>query len=177
MRGSPTGSPAAGRPTGTDPAARSLPARLWARFGHLVAELGKFGVVGGIAYVIDVTVFNLLLSAAGPYLAAVASTTVAATGAFVGNRSWTWRHRARTGLHREYLLYFGFNLVGLLIALACLWLSHHLLGLAWPAVFHTRLADNVAKNLVGTALGTLFRFWAYRRFVFTAPVPAPDAGR
>jgi putative flippase GtrA len=28
------------------------------------------------------------------------------------------------------------------------------------------LADNVSANVVGTILGTLFRFWAYRRWVF-----------
>jgi hypothetical protein len=39
-------------------------------------------------------------------------------------------------------------------------------------VFTGRIADNVAKNLVGTAFGTLFRFWSYRRFVFRA---TPDA--
>jgi hypothetical protein len=33
------------------------------------------------------------------------------------------------------------------------------------------LADNISGQLVGTALGTLFRFWSYRRFVF------PEAGR
>jgi putative flippase GtrA len=140
---------------------------LWDRFGHLVHELGKFGVVGIIAYAVDVGVFNLLLDPLhSSYAAGAISMTVAATVAFVGNRFWTWRDRERSALHREYLMYFGFNLVGLLIGLSCLWLSRGLLGHWWPAVFHTRLADNIAKNLVGMAFGTLFRFWSYRRFVF-----------
>ena len=29
------------------------------------------------------------------------------------------------------------------------------------------LANNISGTFVGTALGTLFRFWAYRRFVFS----------
>jgi putative flippase GtrA len=148
---------------------------LWQRFGHLVHELGKFGVVGAITFVIDVTIFNLLLHALGPFWAATVSMTVAATAAFLGNRFWTWRHRERSGLHREYLLYFGFNLIGLLISLGCLWLSHNALGHVWPDVFHTRLADNVAKNGVGMALGTLFRFWSYRRFVFPEVARPADA--
>lgn len=123
-------------------------------------------MVGGISYVVDLTVSNLLLGPIGWLWATVASVTVAATIAFIGNRFWTWRDRERSGLRREYLLYFGFNLVGLGIALACVWLSQNVLGHFWPDVFKTRLAYNVAKNLIGMALGTLFRFWSYRRFVF-----------
>ena len=43
---------------------------------------------------------------------------VSATVAFLGNRFWTWRHRERSGIAREYSLYFLFNVVGLVIALA-----------------------------------------------------------
>ncbi|SNT18179.1 Putative flippase GtrA (transmembrane translocase of bactoprenol-linked glucose) [Asanoa hainanensis] len=143
-------------------------ARLRGRFGHLVKELGKFGTVGGIAFLVDLVIFNLLISGDGtpPLLAKTISTVIAATLAFVGNRFWTWRHRERSGLHREYLLYFFFNAVGLGIGLACLGISHYILGAMWPAVFQTTLADNISGQFIGTAFGTLFRFWSYRRFVF-----------
>ena len=107
-------------PSTTAPAApRGWLHALWARFGHLVHEVGKFGVVGAIAYVFDVGISNLLLGPIGWLWATVTSVTIAATIAFIGNRFWTWRDRERFGLRREYLLYFGFNLVGLGIALAC----------------------------------------------------------
>ena len=38
--------------------------------------------------------------------------------------------RPPSSLHREYVLYAIFNVIGLLISLACLWISHDLLG-AW----------------------------------------------
>jgi putative flippase GtrA len=141
---------------------------LWQRFGHLVRELGKFGVVGGLAYAIDVTFFNVFLSSLGGIGAKISSTVIAASAAFIGNRFWTWRDRERSGLRREYLLYFFFNAVGLGIALACLWLSHSGLGHFWPRVYHTRLADNIAAQGFGLVLGTTFRFWSYKRFVFVA---------
>ncbi|GHJ50279.1 hypothetical protein Cs7R123_76210 [Catellatospora sp. TT07R-123] len=150
-----------------EPAAGLLP-RLLDRFRHLLRELGKFGVVGGLAFLLDFAVFNLLLST-GWLAATLVSTTVAATAAFLGNRYWTWRHRESASLAREYGLYFFFNAVGLGISLAVLWFSHDVLGGAWPEVFQTRLADNVSKMLVGNAIATVFRFWAYRRFVFTGP--------
>jgi putative flippase GtrA len=158
----------------TGPVDRGLLAGLWRRFGHLVHELGKFGVVGAASFVVDLTISNLLLGALGPFWSAAVSMTVAATLAFAGNRFWTWRHRERSGLHREYLLYFAFNLVGLLISLACVWLTWSVLGHFWPATFHSRLAYNLAKNGAGMALGTLFRFWSYRRFVFPEVARAVD---
>jgi putative flippase GtrA len=147
------------------------------RFGTLVREMGKFGIVGGIAFVCDLAIFNVLLQLGTETLTAkTISTCLAATVAFTGNRFWTWRHRERRNLAREYTQYFLLNAVGLGIALACLAISHYGLGQIWPAL-QSPLADNVAGQLVGTALGTLFRFWSYRRFVFRAGPETPPADR
>ena len=124
-------------------------------------------MVGGICYAIDFGIFNVLLALTGePYGAKTVSTIIAASIAFVGNRYWTWRDGDRSSLRREYLLYFSFNLVGLLIGLACIGISYNVLGSIWPEVFRSALATNIAANLVGVGLASLFRFWAYRRFVF-----------
>ena len=148
---------------------------LYQRFRHLIHELGKFGTVGGVAFTVDTIVYALLLDTNLETLTAKTLTTVvSATVAFLGNRFWTWRHRERSGLAREYSLYFAFNVVGLMITLAVLGLSHYGLGSVWPEVFQTKLADLIAAQIVGTAFGTLFRFWSYRRFVFLA---APKVGR
>ncbi|WP_229783649.1 GtrA family protein [Pilimelia anulata] len=150
---------------------RSVVAAVWARVGHLAHELGKFGTVGAVAFTVDTLLFYALNARLEPLVAKTLATVVSATVAFLGNRFWTWRHRARSGLGREYGLYFLLNTVGLAIALAVLAASHYGLGALWPA-FRTDLADLVAANVVGTALGTLFRFWSYRRFVFlTAETP------
>jgi putative flippase GtrA len=147
---------------------------LWARFGHLVHELGKFGIVGITAYATDLAIYLVLYDTFGWFWAKVASTVIATTVAFLGNRFWTWRHRERSGLRREYLLYFFFNAVGLGIALGCLWASHSGLGYFWPGIFHTKLADTIAAQGVGLVAGTIFRFWSYKRFVFVAA--SSDAG-
>ena len=49
------------------------------------------------------------------------------------------------------------------IAVGTLAISHYVLGFTSP------LADNIAANVVGLALGTAFRVWSYRRWVFRAP--------
>ncbi|MFG2099110.1 Putative flippase GtrA (transmembrane translocase of bactoprenol-linked glucose) [Micromonospora echinaurantiaca] len=138
------------------------------RFGHLVRELSKFATVGGIAFLIDFALFNYLTGVRDvePVIGKTISTVIAATVAFLGNRFWTWRHRRGANPAREYALFFFFNGVGLGIAVACLAVSRYGLGSIWPEVFQTPLADNIASFIVGTGLGTLFRFWSYRRFVF-----------
>ena len=135
------------------------------RFRSLLRELAKFGTVGFLSLLIDLTVFNLMLQALPdkPLTAKVVSTAVSATNAFVLNRHWSFKHRARTTLRREYALFLVLNSVGLAISLLCLSISHYVLGL------DSVLASNLAANGVGLVLGTAFRFWAYRRFVWTSP--------
>jgi putative flippase GtrA len=103
-----------------------------------------------------------------PLTAKAISITAAATFAYFANRHWTWHDRARSGLRREYALFFLFNLVGFGIAEACLAISEYGMNQ------HSVLARNISANIVGTLLGTLFRFWAYRKWVF---VEADDENR
>ena len=130
-------------------------------------ELAKFGIVGLSALVIDIGLFNLLRFAGGqgpmydrPISSKIVSVAVATTFAYFGNRYWTFRKRGRTNMGREYLKFFGLNAIAMVIAIACLWFSHYLMG--WDSV----LADNISANVVGLSLGTTFRFWSYRKFVF-----------
>lgn len=143
----------------------SLARQLYARWQLLVHELAKFGIVGAVCYVIDVGLFNVLHSGAGvgPLTSKTISTIVAATCAYLGNRHWSFTHRARTGLRREYSLFVVLNAVGLVITLATLGFSRYVLGLT------SLLAVNIAGNVIGTGLATCFRFWAYKRFVFLHP--------
>ncbi len=132
-------------------------------------EVAAFGVVGLCGYTVDVGLFNLLRYAGDPGLlpdkpltAKAISVVVATLVTFVGNRYWTWRHRRGGAARREVALFFCFNGIGMGISLACLAVSHYLLG------FDSALADNISANGVGLALGTTFRFWAYRTHVFPA---------
>jgi len=157
-------------PTSSD---SSLLRSLYGRVEHLVHEVAKFGLVGLAALVVDVGLFNLLCYGTGPLhgkvlTAKIVSVCVATTVAYFGNRYWTFRHRGRTSFGREYLLFFVLNAVGLAISVGCLWFSHYALGLT------SALADNISANVIGLGLGTLFRFWSYRRWVF--PDDAVAAG-
>ena len=149
--------------------------RLRASMSAVAREFAKFGIVGLIALVVDIGIFNILRFAGGegplydkPLTAKVVSVVVATFVSYLGNRYWSFRHRGRTRMRREVPLFFLLNGIAMLIAVACLWLSHYVLGL------DNAIADNVSANVVGLALGTAFRFWSYRRFVFPA-IPAGTA--
>jgi putative flippase GtrA len=151
--------------------------RLRGAIGVLYREAIKFGVVGAAAFVIDVGVMNLLRATVledKPTTAKVISASVATAFAWVGNRAWTFRHRRSRRMHHEALLFFATNGVALLIGAGTIALSHYGLGLQSLA------ADNIA-NVIGIALGTLFRFWAYRTLVFAgfhaAEEPTPPVAR
>ena len=135
-------------------------------------EMLKFGTVGAVAFVVDVGLFNLLTtslwpgSGGGPLdghekIAKIISASIATVVAWLGNRYWSFRHRRQASRSREFLTFALMNVVAMGIAVLCLAVSHDLLG------FTSHLADNLSGNLVGIGLGTLFRFWAYRTFVFT----------
>ena len=135
-------------------------------------ELGKFGVIGSIAFLIDLIIFNFLRFAGGegvlfdrPLTAKVLSVLVATTFAFAGNRHWTFKERSRSTIRRQYIMFFVFNVIGMAISLACLGISHYVLG------YESALADNISANFVGLILGTMFRFWGYHNWVF----PEKDA--
>jgi putative flippase GtrA len=132
-----------------------------------------FGIVGFVAFLVDVGVFNLIRLgtdslegwAHSPLLAKAVSVSLATVAAWLGNRLWTFRHRRRDDVQRELVIFVVMCCIGLAIALSCLGISHYLLNLRSP------LADNISANGFGLVLGTAFRFWAYRRFVFNQVAP------
>ena len=79
---------------------------------------------------------------------------------FYGSRNFAFKHRKPSGPGGGALIYVVINLVSFVIPMGCLWITRNVIG--WDSV----LADNVSANLVGASLGMLFRFWAFRRFVF-----------
>ncbi len=135
-------------------------------------EMVTFGAVGVANLLIDVGLFNVLLLGLrhDAAVAKAVSTTAATVSSYFMNRHWTWRDRTRSGMHRELPLFVALSAVGLGIAEACLWISHDLLG------YTSALADNVAANGFGLALGMVWRFLSFKKWVFTAPlVPAEPA--
>jgi putative flippase GtrA len=145
-------------------------ARLVDRARHLGPEATKFAIVGLTGVALQVVVFNLLRYAGPAYVGVLEhkpiTAQVIAIGAatvvtYLGNRHWTYRHQEKGRVSRELPIFVTLNAIAIAIGALCLAVSHYVLDLTSP------LADNLSGNVIGLGLGTLFRFWSYRRFVFT----------
>ena len=135
----------------------------------LASEVGKFGAVGAVAFVVTDACTNLLhfRAGAGPLVSNLIASVIAMAISYLGNRYWTFGGRQRSGVRREGILFLLLNGVGLAIQLACLGLATYVLSL------HGHLSYNVAL-VAGIALGTLFRYWSYRTLVWRAQPATPQ---
>jgi putative flippase GtrA len=144
----------------------SVVRRAWA---NVLSYFVKFGVVGLVGVGIDVGIFNLLRLGDGVDAwwingaigAKVVSTSIAIIANWLGNRFWTFRLERHKHIAREFVEFVVASLVGMGVTLACLWISHYVLGLT------TLAEDNISANVVGLALGTLARFVLYRFWVWS----------
>ncbi|MCU1599321.1 MAG: sugar translocase [Frankiales bacterium] len=133
------------------------------RLRHLGPELFKFLVVGGICFVVDTALsYSFRFEAGlGPNTAKSLATVVATVLSYLLNRLWSLAHRvdAERGHRRDIVSYGVISIVGLVITWIPISVTYYLLGL------HGKLAYLVAI-VVGTAITTVFRYWAFRRWVF-----------
>jgi putative flippase GtrA len=143
-------------------------ASLHRRLAALIPELAKFGVVGGIGAIIDLGGAAYLHSGMhiGGMEAKAISIAVATVVTYLGSRFWTFRHRVNQALRRETTLFVALNVVGLVIAEIVIAFTIHGLG------DKSALAYNAA-SVVGTGLGTIFRYFAYKKWVFLRPEVTP----
>src|SRR5947209_2417272 len=84
------------------------------RLRRLAPEAIAFGVIGAGNTLLYMAI-TLVLLPIGAVKATIVGTVVTTTLAYLANRYWTYRNHTRTALRREYTLFFGFNLAGMVI--------------------------------------------------------------
>ena len=140
---------------------------LWHLF---VKELMKFGVVGALAFVINASLVWVLMHT--PYFAEshikakFVATVVAIIFSWVANRMWTFREKRQDDKKKELVQFLVANGIGMAIELGCLGVSYYVLGLT------SATASFVSGTIIGTILGTVFRYFAYRFWVFSTTLDA-----
>ena len=148
-----------------------------ARLRRLAVEAFKFLTVGGVGFVVDVGLSNVLAYGLGPIpalldgspiKAKLVSTIVAMIVVWIGNRLWTYGDRTTGSNLRGIILFIVVNLVGMVITVAPLGVTWYLLGM------RDQLTYNISTNVIGIALATAFRFYAYRTWVFKDSTPPAE---
>lgn len=127
----------------------------------LAKELSAFGVVGAVNFALDIGIFQLLYAhvGMGALPAKVISTVVTTTTAYVMHRHWSFSHRARVGIRREYPVFVLVNGLTLLLSLAIIGFVRYPLGETDPWVLQM-------ANVLSIGIGTVIRFLCYKRWVF-----------
>jgi putative flippase GtrA len=142
------------------PSARPLTERL----RRVAPEAFAFGVIGAANTALYLAITYVALPI-GAVKATVLATVITTTLAYLANRYWTYRHHTRSALRREYTLFFGFNVVGMVIQSGSVAIAKY--------GFHLNESDHklliMAITLGAAGVATVFRFWAYRTFVFLKP--------
>jgi len=149
-----------------------LVAKIIATIRKLYAEMFKFGVVGAVGVVSDVTSSNLLwrYTGLGHTVASVGGTCVATVTAYLGNRYWVFRDRPADARRREMALFALISLIGLVIENSFVFVADHMLG------YHSIIAANVAKFVFGLPVAGVFRFTTSHLFVFPEAIAAEPYG-
>lgn len=126
---------------------------------HTRKEVGGFLAVGVAAVVLDFALFNGLMWLGWKVWAANAvALFLSMTFAFLGNYKWTFAHREIKSLVHAYSAFAGINLVAVVFIEAVVVLVEAVWspGALWL---------NIAKA-VATAIATVARFFAYKKWVF-----------
>jgi putative flippase GtrA len=108
-----------------------------------------------------------------PVTALAVAVIVATIVSYVLNREWSFSTRGGRERPHEAALFFLISGVGVAINAAPLAVSRYLLHLRQPAVslFTQEVADFASGILLGTLLAMVFRWWAFKKWVF----PQADA--
>lgn len=139
----------------------------------------RFLAVGALSTVIEIAGFNLLLLAGvGPVAAKVLASLIALVNAYVGNREWAFRSRARTAAGRQALLFIAVNAFCTGIGAGAVWLGAR----GWEAVLGEPGAVGInLVNIMAIAAVTVVRFVLYHYVVFPpgrrVPEPERRSGR
>ena len=138
---------------------------------RLANEVAKFGVVGIVGVVVQLVAFRFLLDSMpnATVRANVIATLIAIGTNYIGYRYWVYRDAdAKTRTH-EIMLFLVFSGIGLVIQNAVLY------ALTYGLDLHQKSLA-LLFTMIGIGVATLFRFWAYRTFVFTRSADSADGG-
>ncbi|MCF2587288.1 GtrA family protein [Brevibacterium sp. UCMA 11752] len=136
---------------------------------RLAVEVFKFLTVGGLGYIVDVGLSNVLAYGLGsippllegsPIKAKIVSTIIAMIVVWIGNKLWTYGDRTTDSNLRGILLFAAVNLAGMAISVIPLGVTWYLFDM------RDQLTYNISTNIIGVGLAMIFRFYAYRTWVF-----------
>jgi putative flippase GtrA len=145
-----------------------LPKRLYQRLTLGQQQFLKFGMVGGVGFVVDAGTFFILTNYLGGGLVSsrfVSSLVFGMTATFLLNNFLTFRGQGSGSLLSRYLRFATANIIGNLLNIGT-----HAVLVENLALFHRIPLLGVGA---GTFVGLIFNFVGSKYFVFRSASPQP----
>jgi len=122
----------------------------------LIAQFAKFGVVGGIAFVIDYGLMVLLTELGGinPIISAAISFTISVLFNYAASMRYVFEHRSDLSRKRELFLFILFSVIGLAINEAIMVVGVDFIGVSYLIV-----------KLFATAIVMIWNFWSRKKWL------------
>jgi len=142
-------------------------------------ELLKFAFVGGFCFLITLTVnytLKLTVLSTKPVTAQAIAVIIATIVSYILNREWAFRTRGGRERHHEAALFFLISGLGVVLNTLPLWVSRYVFNLQVPHVnlFVQEFADFTSGMIIGTLVAMVFRWWAFKKWVFPSENARPD---
>ncbi|GAA3434459.1 putative flippase GtrA [Kutzneria kofuensis] len=142
-------------------------------------EMLRFAVVGGTTFVItNVVWYGLKLTVLDtkPITAQAIAIVVATIVSYVLSREWSFQTRGGREGHHEAALFFLVSAIGVGLNLMPTLVSRYVFGLQVPAVSMPvqELSDFFFGSIIGTLIAMVFRWWAFKKWVFPAADVRPE---
>jgi putative flippase GtrA len=141
-------------------------------------EMLKFAVVGGFCFIVtNIIWYGLKLTILNdkPITAQAIAIIVATIVSYVLSREWSFSTRGGRERHHEAALFFLFSGISVGLNLVPTAVSRYLLDLQAPAVsvFTQEVSDFIFGSIIGTLIAMVFRWWAFKKWVFPAENARP----
>lgn len=140
---------------------------VYSRVEHLIHEVAKFGIVGGIAYIATILVdlAYLQIERNDHLTAYIVGNVVATCVAYLGSRFWTYKGRDGGGA-REMVLFTTINGIAIAMQAGIVALTFYVLHMT------SKVENFFSEFILAIGLGMVFRFFCYRTFIFPKAEPA-----
>lgn len=123
------------------------------------AQILRFGVVGGVGFVVDGSLLWFLISLDfNPYVARASSFPVAVVVTWLLNRNWTFRATRDTSKKGQFRRYFGVQIVGTF--------SNYIVYSAFIALLGTAATLIFWGFALGSFVGAFINFFGARLIAF-----------
>ena len=123
---------------------------------RLFQQIMKFGVVGGLAFIIDYAILIICkeIFALSVLLSAGIAFTISVIFNYIASIKWVFNVNKEKSAKRNFILFIIFSIIGLMITELIMWLGTDIIGMNYLIV-----------KIIATAIVMVFNFITRKKFL------------